>query len=102
MHRELRRPEAEDKSQGRSCGASCNAIDRRQAAQPAVLLALELNAAIAALVAQINKCASHHLGTSRRAPRLFDPQSRLKHQLVTARGSNKDGRSSGIFFDFLP
>jgi hypothetical protein len=52
MHRELRRPEAEDKSQGRSCGASCNAIDRRQAAQPAVLLALELNAAIAALVAR--------------------------------------------------
>jgi hypothetical protein len=28
---------------------------------------LELNAAIAALVAQINNCASHHLGTSRRA-----------------------------------
>ena len=28
--------------------------------------------------------------------------SRSKHQLVTACGSNKDGRSSGIFFDFLP
>jgi len=29
-----------------------------------------LNAAIAALVAQINNCASHHLGTSRSARRL--------------------------------
>jgi hypothetical protein len=62
----------------------------------------ELNAAIALLVAQINNCVSHHLGASRHAPRPFDPQSRLKHQLVTACGSNKDGRSGGIFFDFLP
>jgi hypothetical protein len=62
----------------------------------------ELNAAIAPLVAQINNCVSHHLGASRHAPRPFDPQSRLKHQLVTACGSNKDGRSGGIFFDFLP
>ena len=29
-------------------------------------------------------------------------RSRSTHQLVTACGSNKDGRSSGIFFDFLP
>ena len=28
--------------------------------------------------------------------------SRSKHQLVTACGSNKDVRSSGIFFDLLP
>jgi hypothetical protein len=59
----------------------------------------ELNAAIAPLVAQINNCVSH---SALAAMRPFDPQSRLKHQLVTACGSNKDGRSGGIFFDFLP
>jgi hypothetical protein len=48
-------------SQGRSCGATGNALHHRQAAQPAVL------PAIAELVAQINNRLSRHLGASRRA-----------------------------------
>ena len=47
--------------------------------------------------------ASCALGTCTRAERvcraLTDPDQR---QLVTASGSNKDGRSGGIFFDFSP